>query len=133
NQKCPINKQSQPGGGDSLRRQPEGCVPGVARNKLGKTGEAPNRQEVGDNRRSAQSTRSWGQQAKRPIDKKLGTTGEAPNRQEVGENRRSAQSTRKQAKCPIDKKSLSRHVICARITDCVSLWALSATLSAFAD
>ncbi|MDX9722516.1 MAG: pyrroline-5-carboxylate reductase [Myxococcota bacterium] len=29
----PIDKKSQPGGGDSLRSKPEGCVPGMARNK----------------------------------------------------------------------------------------------------
>ncbi|MDX9723911.1 MAG: protein kinase [Myxococcota bacterium] len=32
--KRPINKKSKPGGGDSLRRQPEGCVPGMARNNF---------------------------------------------------------------------------------------------------
>ncbi|MDX9720407.1 MAG: D-alanyl-D-alanine carboxypeptidase/D-alanyl-D-alanine-endopeptidase [Myxococcota bacterium] len=33
-------KKSEPGGGDSLRRQPEGCVPGMARNNTAPTPEA---------------------------------------------------------------------------------------------
>jgi hypothetical protein len=38
--------------------------------RLGKSGQAPNGQEVGEIRPSAQWTRSWGNQAKRPMDKK---------------------------------------------------------------
>ncbi|MDX9721954.1 MAG: hypothetical protein RBU37_14500, partial [Myxococcota bacterium] len=56
---------------------------------------------------SACATSSWGNRAKRPINKKLGELGQAPNRQEVGGIGPSAQSTRSwgnRAKRPIDKK-----------------------------
>ncbi|MDX9720634.1 MAG: hypothetical protein RBU37_07795 [Myxococcota bacterium] len=51
--------------------------------EVGGTGQASNGQEVGEIRPSAQWTRGWGNQAKRPMDKKLGKSGQAPNGQEI--------------------------------------------------
>ncbi|MDX9719756.1 MAG: hypothetical protein RBU37_03350 [Myxococcota bacterium] len=70
--------------------------------KLWESGQAPNQQEVVGIGPSAQSTRSCGNRAKRPMDKKLWESGQAPNRQELGVANRN--NLGKQAKRPIDKK-----------------------------
>ncbi|MDX9723985.1 MAG: hypothetical protein RBU37_24760, partial [Myxococcota bacterium] len=57
--KRPIDKKSKPGGGDSLRRQSEGCVTGMGCNELGE-----------------QADRKLGELAKRPIDKKVSAQSE---------------------------------------------------------
>jgi hypothetical protein len=56
--KRPIDRKSQPGGEDSLRNKPEGCVTGMARNNLGEQAKRPIDKKLME-------------QAKRPIDKKL--------------------------------------------------------------